>query len=42
MNTEGRLPVTVWLPVGLKVWLKGQPKGITGTIIDALEERRRS
>ena len=42
MNTEGRLPITVWLPVALKVWLKSQPEGITGTIIAALEERRRN
>ncbi len=38
---EGEKSVTIRIPVDLWRWLDKQPEGKTGTIIEALEERRR-
>ena len=38
---EGEKSVTIRIPVALWRWLGNQPKGKTGTIIEALEEKRK-
>ena len=38
---EGEKSVTIRIPMALWRWLGEQPGGKTGTIIEALEERRR-
>ncbi len=37
---EGKLPVTIYLPVSLWNWLDAQPEGKTGTIKRLLEQER--